>query len=178
MRYSACRSACTPFACGKRDGYEKVTIIALVACSADRYTAGERICRGTAGEKAGGEHTHNYDVVVTASTCSEQGYTTYSCACGDSYMGDYTDAAHTYLNNICTDCGVVLAGCIWQIVEGEDRAGAYADLQAAVDACENGHTVRLTADCAAEAGASIEKDITIDGGNHLVSEVVTLVLVK
>lgn len=132
----------------------------------------------TAGEKAGEEHTHNCDVVVTASTCSEQGYTTYSCACGDSYMGDYTDAAHTYVNNTCTDCGVVLAGCIWQIVDGEDRAGAYADLQAAVDACENGDTVRLTADCAAEAGASIEKDITSDGGNHLVSEVVTLVLVK
>ena len=34
---------------------------------------------------------HSYNAVVTAPTCTEQGYTTYTCACGDSYVGDYTD---------------------------------------------------------------------------------------
>ena len=37
-------------------------------------------------------HTHDYTAVVTAPTCSAQGYTTYTCSCGDSYMGDYVDA--------------------------------------------------------------------------------------
>ena len=36
---------------------------------------------------------HSYSAVVTAPTCTEQGYTTYTCtACGDSYVGDYVDA--------------------------------------------------------------------------------------
>lgn len=38
-------------------------------------------------------HTHNYtySVVVTPPTCTEQGYTTYTCSCGSSYKDDYTD---------------------------------------------------------------------------------------
>ena len=31
---------------------------------------------------------HNYSAVVTAPTCTEAGYTTYTCACGDTYTGD------------------------------------------------------------------------------------------
>ena len=39
---------------------------------------------------------HNYASVVTAPTCTEQGYTTYTCKnCGDSYAGDYVEAKHT-----------------------------------------------------------------------------------
>jgi len=34
------------------------------------------------------EHTHSYTPVVTGPTCTEEGYTTYSCACGDSYIDD------------------------------------------------------------------------------------------
>ena len=34
---------------------------------------------------------HSYEAVVTAPTCTAQGYTTYTCACGDSYVGDYVD---------------------------------------------------------------------------------------
>ena len=37
-------------------------------------------------------HEHSYTTSVTAPTCTEQGYTTYSCSCGDSYFGDYVDA--------------------------------------------------------------------------------------
>ena len=32
---------------------------------------------------------HTYESVVTNSTCTEQGYTTYTCHCGDIYIGDY-----------------------------------------------------------------------------------------
>ena len=37
-------------------------------------------------------HTHSYKAVVTAPTCTSKGYTTHTCACGDSYVDTYTDA--------------------------------------------------------------------------------------
>ena len=35
---------------------------------------------------------HSYSSVITAPTCTEQGYTTYTCVCGDSYVADYVEA--------------------------------------------------------------------------------------
>lgn len=35
---------------------------------------------------------HTYTAAVTAPTCTSQGYTTYTCDCGDSYVADYVDA--------------------------------------------------------------------------------------
>ena len=41
-------------------------------------------------------HTHRYTETVTAPTCTEKGYTTYTCSCGDSYVDNYVDAlGHT-----------------------------------------------------------------------------------
>ena len=37
-------------------------------------------------------HEHSYTAVVTAPTCTAKGYTTHTCACGDSYVDTYTDA--------------------------------------------------------------------------------------
>ena len=37
-------------------------------------------------------HEHIYTAVVTPPTCTEKGYTTHTCACGDSYVDTYTDA--------------------------------------------------------------------------------------
>ena len=37
-------------------------------------------------------HTHSYKDVVTAPTCTEKGYTTHTCACGNSYVDTYVDA--------------------------------------------------------------------------------------
>ena len=37
-------------------------------------------------------HEHSYEAVVTAPTCTEGGYTTYTCACGDTYVADETKA--------------------------------------------------------------------------------------
>ena len=54
----------------------------------------------------GTAHTHSYTAAVTAPTCTEQGYTTYTCSCGDSYKSDYKDAlGHDYQNGTCTRCG-------------------------------------------------------------------------
>ncbi len=37
-------------------------------------------------------HKHSYKDVVTAPTCTAKGYTTHTCACGDSYVDTYVDA--------------------------------------------------------------------------------------
>lgn len=37
------------------------------------------------------EHVHKYSTTVTEPTCTEQGYTTYTCLCGDSYVDNYVD---------------------------------------------------------------------------------------
>ena len=49
-------------------------------------------------------HTHNYTSVVTAPTCTEQGYTTHTCTvCGDSYRDTYTAAlGHAWDNGVVT----------------------------------------------------------------------------
>ena len=71
----------------------------LPTCTQNGVEAGEiRTCsRCTAYETRGGETLealgHDYAPVVTNPTCTEQGYTTYTCTrCNDSYVADYTDA--------------------------------------------------------------------------------------
>ncbi|MGN1099073.1 MAG: leucine-rich repeat protein [Christensenellales bacterium] len=49
------------------------------------------------GFTACGSHSHEYLTEVVAPTCTEQGYTIYTCECGDSYRGDYVSATgHSY----------------------------------------------------------------------------------
>lgn len=36
-------------------------------------------------------HEHSHEETITAPTCTEQGYTTHTCACGDSYRDTYVD---------------------------------------------------------------------------------------
>ncbi len=46
---------------------------------------------------------HDFESVVTAPTCTEQGYTTYTCECGESYNRDYVSALdHLYTSEITT----------------------------------------------------------------------------
>ncbi len=37
-------------------------------------------------------HTHSYSSSVVSPTCTQQGYTVYTCSCGYSYNGNYTSA--------------------------------------------------------------------------------------
>ena len=56
----------------------------------------------------GSAHTHDYSyqVSVTYPTCTAQGYTTHTCACGDSYRDSYVGAlGHDYVGGVCTRCG-------------------------------------------------------------------------
>ena len=51
-------------------------------------------------------HIHTYEATVTAPTCTGQGYTTYTCECGESYVADYVDAlGHNWEDGSCTLCG-------------------------------------------------------------------------
>ena len=66
----------------------------------------------------GTAHEHSYEAVVTDPTCTEGGYTTYTCACGDSYVADETEAlGHNYKGVItvepgCTETGIMTYTCI------------------------------------------------------------------
>ena len=43
-----------------------------------------------------GLYKHGYTAVATPPTCTEEGYTTYTCTCGESYVDDYVSATgHT-----------------------------------------------------------------------------------
>ena len=51
-------------------------------------------------------HTHSYQSTVTDPTCTKQGYTTYNCSCGDSYVADNVEpTGHQYTDGICVVCG-------------------------------------------------------------------------
>ncbi len=46
-------------------------------------------------------HTHNYSTRITEPTCTTQGYTTYTCDCGDEYKDTYTNAlGHSFTNYV------------------------------------------------------------------------------
>ena len=48
-------------------------------------------------------HTHEYTATVTAPTCTTQGFTTYTCACGDDYIADYVNALNHEFTNYVSD---------------------------------------------------------------------------
>ena len=46
-------------------------------------------------------HEHYYVKSKTSPTCTEKGYTTYTCSCGDTYDGDFIDAlGHNYTSKV------------------------------------------------------------------------------
>lgn len=50
---------------------------------------------------------HSHEAIVTEQTCTEQGYTTYTCHCGDSYISNYVKASGTHNfqeSDVCDGC--------------------------------------------------------------------------
>ncbi len=85
---------------------------------------------------------HSYEATVTEPTCTEDGYTTYTCACGDSYTETIEAPGHawstwTFVSGSCADGKVVFgrecARC--DAEETEERTTSNA-----------GHTVPVDAD--------------------------------
>ena len=92
-------------------------------------------------------HEHNYEPTVTDPTCTEAGYTTYTCACGDTYTADEVAATgHSYENVVtaptCTEAGYTTYTC------------ACGDTYTADEVAANGHTHEsvVTAPTCTEAG--------------------------
>ena len=46
----------------------------------------------TSGDSSEMPHEHSYTSVITEPTCTEQGYTTYTCHCNDTYKSNYVNA--------------------------------------------------------------------------------------
>lgn len=60
---------------------------------------------------------HSYSSVTTAPTCTEQGYTTHTCHCGDSYVDSYVSPnGHSYQHIVtaptCTERGYTTHVCL------------------------------------------------------------------
>ena len=62
-------------------------------------------------------HTHNYaQTVTTPPTCTDQGFTTHTCACGDSYRDSFVGSkGHSYTHTVtkptCTQRGYTTHSC-------------------------------------------------------------------
>ena len=64
----------------------------------------------------GENHTHEYASVVTDPTCTADGYTTYTCSCGDTYTADTVTAlGHSHeavvTDPTCTEDGYTTYSC-------------------------------------------------------------------
>lgn len=91
-------------------------------------------------------HTHSYKANVTSPTCTEGGFTTYTCSCGDRYVADLTEPLgheeylywHSepgYLQSQegrttykCSRCDEVISRTIYYMSD-EDRAAWLAEYQ-------------------------------------------------
>lgn len=63
----------------------------------------------------------HFNAVVTDPTCSENGYTTYSCVCGYSYDADFVEAAHSYESEIIKKATCIEKGDIRYTCENCDN---------------------------------------------------------
>ena len=83
------------------DGKASVSVNVSRLANVDSVSLNPSVSAG--GVSVKNPHTHSYDKVVTAPTCTAEGYTTNTCACGDSYKDDYKDAlGHKWDNGTVT----------------------------------------------------------------------------
>ena len=110
---------------------------------------------GAVGEETfeyGEPNGHAHESVVTAPTCTEDGYTTYTCHCGDSYVADEVeklghdmDEWGVILDPTCTEDGTKRADCTrcdYFETEAIDAVGHwYESVVVTAPTCtENGYT--------------------------------------
>ena len=105
----------------------------------------------------GGEHTYTAETV--APTCTEKGYTVYTCSkCGDTYNDDYVDAlGHSYGELIieteptCTEDGLkykLCSACGDRVEEAIPATGhSYTDTVVAPTCTEQGYTRHTCSEC-------------------------------
>ena len=92
---------------------------------------------------------HSYTPVVTDATCTENGHTTYTCACGDSYTEVIPAKGHTSDGNTdcsketrCTECHIVLK-------EAGEHAWNEGEVTKEPTCTENGSKLYTCGNCGA-----------------------------
>ena len=115
---------------------------------------------------------HVYEAVVTAPTCTEAGYTTYTCfICGDSYVADETDALGHRYNSVetlpnCVNGGFITYTCSEcgdsYVVDTADALGHRYNSVETLPNCVNGGFITYTC---SECGDSYVVD-TADALGH------------
>ena len=112
---------------------------------------------------------HTYNEVVTAPTCLEKGYTTYTCSCGDTYVDDYVNATgHSHTSVVtkptCIDKGYTTHTCHCgdTYVDTYVDATGHSHVKSIVDptCTEKGYTA-YTCHC-----GDIYKDTYVDALGH------------
>ncbi len=69
---------------------------------------------------------HNHTSIKTEPTCIEEGFTTYTCQCGDTYVSDYINPLnHDYDNNLDSDCNV--CGNIREIISNSSAESSNSN---------------------------------------------------
>ena len=89
---------------------------------------------GAGTEEPGADHVHTWTETVTAPGCVEGGYTTYTCACGESYTDNETQAlGHDWADATCTS-PKTCRRC--QITDGREKGHAWDGGQVIREATE------------------------------------------
>ena len=82
---------------------ETTVSIATGQLGPDVCTQEERLTLTLEAEKP---HEHSYTALVTEPSCTDPGYITYTCECGDTYVSDHTDPlGHDWHGTDCSRCG-------------------------------------------------------------------------
>ena len=117
---------------------------------------------------------------MTDPTCTEQGYTTYTCACGDSYLDDYTEAyGHTesdWITDLEADCETdgekhkecIVCGTVLETATIPAELHTYESAVTDPTCTEQGYTTHTCTTCGdayedsfvAELGHSYESAVT------------------
>lgn len=114
---------------------------------------------------------HNYSSVVTLPTCEEQGYTTYTCECGDSYVDDYVEAVGHSFNQgfVCSDCGYTAKVSVLG-----DSISTFSGVSGVKNAVYPNSTVKSTSDTwwyqVVDAMGGEVLKINASGGSRILSD--------
>ena len=104
---STCGDTCTEAIAATGHSYTGYVSNGDATCTADgtKTASCDNGCGATSTVTDSGSATgHSYVGTVTAPTCTDDGYTTYTCsACGDVYVADATEAlGHSYVGTVTT----------------------------------------------------------------------------
>ena len=124
--------------CMNDDGYTLLTeetlqwLNALVQLQDEPAAAEEYLAT-----KPAAVYEHHYQAEVVEATCTADGYTIYTCTCGDSYITDRTvrapHADQSIRDHLCDFCGATMSDCVTEGTCDWCGAGVASALRGDVD---------------------------------------------